>query len=116
MTTWEQIFQPTAVVASIFFPNKSNSLALARPIDILKVCEEHSSGTRAKRVKGTQNVASLFQQYDEAENLRDQGKFDDAVAKCEAILEQDEAFVMAHLGLAHIFIKQERTFSSAAID
>lgn len=41
----EQIFQFTAVSASIFCPSRRSSLALARPIDSINVREEQNSGT-----------------------------------------------------------------------
>ena len=42
----------------------------------------------------------LIKLENEATQLREQGKFQEAVEKLQAILEQDEQFVRAHLALA----------------
>jgi tetratricopeptide (TPR) repeat protein len=50
-------------------------------------------------------MADVSQLYNEAEKLKDQGKHDEAIAKCQEILQQDASYVMAHLMLAVLFGK-----------
>lgn len=45
-------------------------------------------------------MASIYEQYDAAEKLKDEGKFEEASTKLAEILETDESFVLAHLALA----------------
>ena len=43
--------------------------------------------------------------YNEAEKLKDDGKYDEAVAKLKEVLEQDESHVLSHLALAVVLGK-----------
>ena len=48
-------------------------------------------------------MPSLTELYNEHEKLKDEGKYDEAIAKLTEALEQDENYVMAHLGLAVLY-------------
>lgn len=50
-------------------------------------------------------MPSLGELYNEHEKLKDEGKNEDAIAKLTEALEQDENYVMAHLGLAVMYGK-----------
>ena len=50
-------------------------------------------------------MPSLAELYNEHEKLKDEGNYDEAIAKLTEALEQDEAYVMAHLGLAVMYGK-----------
>lgn len=43
------------------------------------------------------------QLYNEAEKLKDEGKAEEAIAKLEALLAQDEGFALAHSALAVLY-------------
>ena len=45
-------------------------------------------------------MSNLLEAYDQAEKLKDEGKFAEAIAKLNEILEQDADYTMAHLALA----------------
>lgn len=45
-------------------------------------------------------MADLHQLYDQADRLKDEGKYEEAVAQLEEILKQDETFALAHSALA----------------
>ena len=45
-------------------------------------------------------MASPAELYNEHEKLKDEGNLDEAIAKLTEALEQDESYVMAHLGMA----------------
>ncbi len=45
-------------------------------------------------------MADVTTLYNEADKLKDDGKFDEAVVKLRAILSEDEAYTLAHLALA----------------
>jgi len=45
-------------------------------------------------------MADLTAMYDEADKLKDEGKFEEAIEKLNAILAEDENYVLAHLALA----------------
>ena len=47
-------------------------------------------------------MPSLYELYDEADKLKDEGKNEEAMAKLKEILTQDESFVLAHLAMAVI--------------
>lgn len=48
-------------------------------------------------------MSDLHDRYDEAEKLKDDGKLEEAIAKLQEILEEDDAFVLAHLTLAVLY-------------
>lgn len=50
-------------------------------------------------------MATTAEMYNEAEKLKDDGKYDEAVAKLNEVLEQDEAHVLSHLALAVLYGK-----------
>ena len=50
-------------------------------------------------------MPSLSELYNEHEKLKDEGKYEEAIAKLNEALEQDEHFVMAHLGLSVLYGK-----------
>jgi len=45
-------------------------------------------------------MPTIDELYQEAEKLKDAGKYEEATAKCRAILEQDPGHVLSHLTLA----------------
>ncbi len=53
-------------------------------------------------------MATAGELFSEAESLRDEGKYDDAVAKLREVLEADESHVMAHLSISTISANQEK--------
>lgn len=53
-------------------------------------------------------MPEIFELYNEAEQLKDQGKTDDAVRLLEEILKQDSQHVLSHLTLARIFTQTGR--------
>ena len=53
-------------------------------------------------------MADLHKLYDEADALKEEGKLEEAVAKLNALLEQDDAFALAHSALAVILGKLNR--------
>jgi len=53
-------------------------------------------------------MATSHEMYDEADRLKDEGKMDEAVAKFQEIVEQDDAFVLAHAALAVVLGKLNR--------
>jgi len=53
-------------------------------------------------------VATSQVLYDEADKLKDEGKLEEAVAKYQEILAQDEAYVLAHAALAVVLGRLER--------
>jgi predicted Zn-dependent protease len=50
-------------------------------------------------------VPTNEQLYDEADKLKAEGKFDDAIAKLEAVLSQDSGYTLAHRALAVLYGK-----------
>jgi tetratricopeptide (TPR) repeat protein len=48
-------------------------------------------------------LATIKELYNEAEDLRDAGNYEDAIKKCDEILAIDDSYAMAHLALAHIY-------------
>lgn len=50
-------------------------------------------------------MPSVTELYNEHEKLKDEGNYDEALAKLNEALEQDENYVMAHLGLAVLYGK-----------
>ncbi len=53
-------------------------------------------------------MPEIFELYDEAEQLKDQGKNDEAVRILEEILTRDAQHVLSHLTLARIFTQTGR--------
>ena len=47
-------------------------------------------------------MAAISEMYQEAEKLKDEGKLDEAIAKLQEILAQDDQHVLSHLALAVI--------------
>lgn len=50
-------------------------------------------------------MADATQKYNEAEKLKDDGKYDEAIAKLSELLEEDESHVLSHLALAVLYEK-----------
>jgi predicted Zn-dependent protease len=50
-------------------------------------------------------MADLHAAYNEVEQLMDHNNFPEAITRLEGILEQDPAFVLAHLALARVYTK-----------
>ena len=48
-------------------------------------------------------MSDLHSLYSEAEKLKDDGNLEEAISKLQAIIEQDETFILAHLTLAVLF-------------
>ena len=48
-------------------------------------------------------MSDLNSLYSEAEKLKDDGNLEEAISKLQAIIEQDETFILAHLTLAVLF-------------
>ncbi len=48
-------------------------------------------------------MPTLSEIYNEHEKLKDDGHYDEAIAKLTEALEQDENYVMAHLGLSVLY-------------
>ncbi len=48
-------------------------------------------------------MADLTAMYDEADRLKDEGKYDESIAKLEAVLAEDEGYTLAHLALAVVY-------------
>jgi predicted Zn-dependent protease len=53
-------------------------------------------------------MADLTQMYDEADQLKEEGKFDEAIAKLNALLEEAPDYVLAHMALAVLLGKQNQ--------
>ncbi len=53
-------------------------------------------------------MPALHEIYDEADKLKDEGKLDEAVAKFEECLAQDETYVLAHAALGVVLGKLGR--------
>lgn len=53
-------------------------------------------------------MANLDELYDEAIELKESGRMDEAVAKLEALAEQAPEFALAHAGLSAFYSKLER--------
>lgn len=52
------------------------------------------------------DIKEILELEREAEALRDEGKYDDAIARLQQLLEKDDSFVRGHLALAMLY---ERT-------
>lgn len=52
-------------------------------------------------------IMNLDQMYNEADRLKDEGKYPEAVEKLNAILSQDETYALAHFALAVAYGKLE---------
>jgi len=50
-------------------------------------------------------MSDLLALYEEADQLKDQGKYEECVAKLKQILEQDETHVLSHMALAVVLGK-----------
>ena len=50
-------------------------------------------------------MASIYQKFDEADQLKGEGKFEEAIEIHEAILAEDESIVQSHLSLAVLYGK-----------
>lgn len=48
-------------------------------------------------------MPTCYELYDEAVALKDSGKLDDAIAKLQEALGQDESFALGHFGLAKYY-------------
>ena len=48
-------------------------------------------------------MSDLHSLYNEAEKLKDDGNLEEAIGKLQAIIEQDDTFILAHLTLAVLF-------------
>ncbi len=48
-------------------------------------------------------MADLTAIYDEADQLKDDGKYDEAIEKLNALLAEDENYILAHLALAVLY-------------
>ena len=48
-------------------------------------------------------MSDLNSLYSEAEKLKDDGNLEEAISKLQAIIEQDDSFILAHLTLAVLF-------------
>jgi tetratricopeptide (TPR) repeat protein len=48
-------------------------------------------------------MATTAEMYNEAEKLKDDGKYDEAITKLNEVLEQDESHVLSHLALAVLY-------------
>lgn len=48
-------------------------------------------------------MATAVELYNEGDKLKDEGKLEEAVAKMNESLEQDEGYVLAHLALAVLY-------------
>ena len=48
-------------------------------------------------------MSDLNSLYSEAEKLKDDGNLEEAISKLQAIIEQDDTFILAHLTLAVLF-------------
>lgn len=53
-------------------------------------------------------MSNLNEQYNEAERLKDEGKFEEAIAKLNGILEVDESHTLSHLALAVLLGRVDR--------
>jgi tetratricopeptide (TPR) repeat protein len=53
-------------------------------------------------------MATVDELYDEGEKLKDQGNYEAAAAKFEELLQQDEAYPLAHFALAVVYGKLNR--------
>jgi len=50
-------------------------------------------------------MTDIYKEYNVVEKLIDEEKFDEAAAGLEAIVAQDDSFVLAHLALARVYTK-----------
>jgi tetratricopeptide (TPR) repeat protein len=50
-------------------------------------------------------MPTVYELENEAEKLKDEGKYDEAIARLKQALEIDESFVRAHLALAVVYQK-----------
>ena len=50
-------------------------------------------------------MADLTAMYDEADKLKDEGKYEEAIAKLELLLAEDKDYTLAHLALAVLYGK-----------
>ena len=48
-------------------------------------------------------MSSIHDLYNEADKLKDDGKSEEAIAKLQELLEQDENFILAHLALGILY-------------
>jgi tetratricopeptide (TPR) repeat protein len=53
-------------------------------------------------------MPALHEIYDEGDRLKDEGKLEEAVAKFQEILDQDESYALAHCALAVVLQKLGR--------
>lgn len=53
-------------------------------------------------------MADLTALYDEADRLKDEGQYEAAIEKLNALLEEDENYVLAHLALAVLLGRMNR--------
>ncbi len=53
-------------------------------------------------------MADLTKRYDEADQLKDEGKFDEAIAKLNELLAEAPDYVLAHMALAVLLGKQNQ--------
>ena len=53
-------------------------------------------------------MADLTQLYDEADQLKEEGKFDEAIAKLNELLQEAPDYVLAHMALAVLLGKQNQ--------
>ena len=53
-------------------------------------------------------MPTVLELYNEAEKLKDEDKNDEAIAKLNELLQQDESYTLAHLALAVLFGKVDK--------
>jgi len=78
------------------------SHALPNMICIYQCNEYDHLKTRNPSFKGTP-MSEILELEKQADALREEGKYDEAVAKLNELLEKDPTFVRAHLGLAVLY-------------
>jgi len=59
-------------------------------------------------------MADINEMYAEAEKLKDEGKNQEAIAKLNEVLAQDESHVLSHLALAVLHFKEKDAEKSVA--